>query len=79
MKLKLHQPASYRITVQGTLDESWADYFAGLTLATDTKALPYEVTILTGQLTDQAMLLGVLNHLYGIGLPLLSVERLMNS
>jgi hypothetical protein len=34
------------------------------------------VTVLTGQLTDQAMLLGVLNGLYGLGLCLLSVEWL---
>ena len=75
-KLKLHQPACYRISVQGALDESWADYFSGLTLTSDREARPAGLTILTGQVADQAMLLGVLNRLYGLGLPLLAVELL---
>jgi hypothetical protein len=73
-KLKLSQPACYRICVQGVLDESWADYFSGLTVACDPSAGPYPVTILSGQVLDQAMLLGVLNGLYGLGLCLLWVE-----
>ena len=77
-KLKLHQPAGYRICVQGTLDESWSDYFSGLTVACTRTAGCRPVTVLTGQLVDQAMLLGVLNGLYGLGLPLLSVEWLVD-
>ena len=75
-KLRLQQPACYRIWVQGTLDASWTDYFADLAITGPPAASPIPVTILTGQLTDQAMLLGVLNGLYGLGLCLLSVEWL---
>jgi hypothetical protein len=75
-RLKLHQPASYRIRVQGALDESWAADFTGLTLACAPNALPAGMTILTGRMADQAALLGLLNRLYGLGLPLLSVEWL---
>jgi hypothetical protein len=32
------------------------------------------VTVLTGRVMNQAELMGVLNHLYGLGFPLLSVE-----
>jgi hypothetical protein len=78
-KLKLAQAAYYRICVQGVLDASWAADFAGLTVTCDPSAGPAPVTILTGQLTDQAMLLGVLNGLYGLGLPLLLVEWLADS
>ena len=60
--------------MQGVLDESWDDYFAGLTITYDLAASPYPVTTLTGPLIDQAMLLGVLNGLYGLGLPLVAVE-----
>ena len=77
-KLKLHQPASYRICVQGVLDASWAADFAGLTVTCAPSAGPAPVTTLSGQLADQAMLLGVLNGLYGLGLPLLLVEWLMD-
>jgi hypothetical protein len=34
------------------------------------------VTTLTGELIDQAALMGVLNSLYDMGYPLLKVERL---
>ena len=34
------------------------------------------VTTLTGELVDQAALMGVLNSLYDMGYPLLKVERL---
>jgi hypothetical protein len=34
------------------------------------------VTELSGQLADQAALVGVLTSLYDLGMPLLSVERL---
>ena len=48
------------------LDESWADYFAGLAVTCarvqGAPAGPQPVTILTGRVTDQAMLLGVLNY-----------------
>jgi hypothetical protein len=76
-KLKLHEPASYRICVQGVLDPSWSDTFAGLAITCAPVTGQGPVTILTGQLIDQAMLLGVLNGLYGLGLPLLSVEWLV--
>ena len=33
-------------------------------------------TTLTGQVTDQAALMGILNHLYDLQLPLISVEYL---
>lgn len=75
-RLKLHQPASYRICVQGILDESWTTTFADLAITFDRTTPPGPVTILSGPVTDQAMLLGVLNGLYGLGLPLLWVECL---
>lgn len=34
----------------------------------------YPVTILTGRVPDQAELIGIINTLYTIGCPLLSVE-----
>ncbi len=76
-KLELYQPAQYRICVQGMLDASWADIFAGLAITCDSTAGHGPLTILTGQVLDQAMLVGVLNGLYGLGLPLLSVEWLI--
>jgi hypothetical protein len=76
-KLKQHQPACYRICVQGVLDASWAAIFPGLTV-TCNYAGPYPVTTLTGQVCDQAMLFGVLNSLYGLGFCLIGIEWLVD-
>jgi hypothetical protein len=39
----------------------------------------HAVTILVGRLADQAALIGILNTLYDLGLPLLSVEYVPTS
>ena len=69
-------PAAYRIRVRGRLSASWSGRLGGMTItvfSTDTG--PY-VTSLVGELSDQADLAGVLNALYGLHLPVLSVECL---
>jgi len=75
-KLTLDQPARYRISIQGQLSESWSDFLGGLEIRCASIPSYQTVTILTGQLLDQAALFGVLNSLYGLGLPLISVERI---
>jgi hypothetical protein len=76
LKLKVSTSATYRICVQGHLDKNWSDYMQGMNISNDCKVSQNPVTTLTGQLLDQAALLGVLNALYGHHLPLLSVECL---
>ena len=71
--LRLHMPATYQIRVQGHLDESWSDRLAGMTIST-TQVDDAPVSVLTNRLRDQAALFGVLNTLYDLHLPLLSVE-----
>jgi hypothetical protein len=56
------------------LDARWSEIFAGLAITCNATANHGQATILTDQLLDQAMLVGVLN---GLGLPLLSVEWLV--
>ena len=75
--LQVNTMASYRIKVQGALDEEWSARLHGLVIrseATDDDELP--VTILTGQLPDQEALRQVLNTLYDQRLSLLSIEYL---
>lgn len=83
--LSIDQPATYRITVQGWVDKAWEEWFGGmqvthLELAKDAQPdstcppNPVEVTILNGQVEDQAALLGTLQRLYAFGLPILSLE-----
>ena len=74
--LKLETAATYRIRVQGHLDKSWSNRLAGMTITADPASDQPPVTTLVGHLADQAALSGVLNTLYDLHLPLLSVEIL---
>ena len=75
-KLKMENPASYRILVQGVLDKSWSDRLSGLEITVNTEDKDFVVTKLWGELLDQAALVGVLNALYDLQLPLISVSLL---
>lgn len=68
--------ATYKIRVQGFLDDRWSDRMGGVAIRVDSQSGQAPVTMLSGQLQDQAALVGVLNTLYDLGLPLISVECL---
>ena len=74
--IKLDTLATYRIRVQGKLDESWFDRLGNMAITPEATVDDPAVTILVGHLSDQAALSGVLNTLYEMHLPLLSVENL---
>jgi len=75
-KLMVSAPATYRICVQGHLDEKWSDYVQGMSISTEYDECQNPVTTLTGQLLDQTALMGVINTLYDRHFPILSVECL---
>ena len=77
-KISVDQPAVYMIRVMGKLNKSWSDRLSGLTILSYNTVLQdgNDVTTLTGRLQDQTELAGVLNTLYNLRLPLLSVEYL---
>jgi hypothetical protein len=72
----LDSPASYVIRIQGYLDRSWSERMGGVTIQVHSQPPQAPVTVLAGEFQDQAALAGVLNTLYDLGLPLLSVECL---
>jgi hypothetical protein len=74
--LKLGTPATYFIQVEGTLDGSWSDRLAGMRINSLKRADQTTVTSLIGTVMDQAELTGVLNSLYELHLPILSVKVL---
>lgn len=75
--LQVDEMATYRIKIQGSLDEEWSTRLYGLVIrleeANDDELA---VTVLTGQLPDQDALKQVLNTLYNLRVPLLSLEYL---
>jgi hypothetical protein len=74
--LKFEAPASYRVRVQGHLDDSWSDRLGGMVITRAFTADKQPMTILIGHLEDQSALSGVLNALYDLHLPVISVEFL---
>ena len=67
--------ATYQIRVQGKLDKRWSDWFDGITMAFERADDDPPVTVLTGTVTDQARLRGILSRLWDSNLTLLSVIR----
>jgi hypothetical protein len=75
----MEKPANYRIRVEGELPARWLDRLGGMTVSVDLSTSERTLTTLVGRLRDQAALSGVLNTLYDLHLPVLSVECLEGS
>jgi hypothetical protein len=75
-ELGMASQAIYQITLKGKLDEHWVDWFNEVTIQNDhlIKGSPY--SILTCHAKDQAELLGILNKLNSLNLPLVQVTLL---
>ena len=65
----------FEIRVRGHLDDAWLDWLEGLEM----KHCDNGEMILTGTIVDQAALLGILNKLNRLNLPLLSVTQVDQS
>ena len=68
---------NYQITVWGHLDTRWSSWFEGMVIKMQREADGSQVTTLTGTVTDQAALQGMLRALYTLGLPLRSVLHML--
>lgn len=71
--LRVETPATYEIQVQGALGQEWSGRLQGLGIIVKESSYKLPVSILFGRLKDQAALLGVLNALFALKLPLLLV------
>ena len=69
-------PAIYRICVRGPLDAEWSNRLAGMNITSDPGPDGEARTILVGRIPDQSALSGLLNGLYELHLPVISVECL---
>jgi hypothetical protein len=68
----LDRPITYRITVPGALDKHWTDWIEGVSVSVDNEYTDYPISSLIGT-HDQAALLSLIQRLYALGLPLISV------
>jgi hypothetical protein len=71
-KIDKSQPPVYEIRIKGHLGSQWTDWFEGLTITLEEDG----DTLLTGPVTDQAALHGLLKKVRDLGMPLVSVSPL---
>jgi hypothetical protein len=63
------------VRIKGNLKQDWSDWFGALIIAIESDG----ETILSGEVPDQAALLGLLNRIHGLNLRLLSFSQSDNS
>ena len=68
----LDLPVEYVVKIQGRVDGGLVDWLGPMNLAADAEG---SVSTLSGIVTDQAGIVGLIRHLHGLGIVLLSVER----
>lgn len=73
IKLRLGEPANYQIKIQGRLEQGWSDWFDDLTIQIQPQGDGLSITVLTGTISDQVALHGLLARIRDLSLPLLSV------
>lgn len=66
-------PLVYQIQVEGRLGDQWSDWFECESITPDENGS----TLLTCTVTDQAALHGLLKRIRNLGIPLLSVNRVL--
>ncbi len=64
------QSKIYQIRIKGHLDDKWSDWFGGMIISLEEN----EETLVTGPVTDQSALHGLLKQVRDLGLPLVSVN-----
>ncbi len=67
---KRQAPAGYQLRIDGHLDQRWSAWFGDLTLTHESDG----TTSLSGLVSDQAELYGLLTKIRDLGVTLISVE-----
>jgi hypothetical protein len=68
------QDATYQLVIRGELDERFGFLFEGMQMERTEGT-----TVLAGQVTDQAKLMGLIERIDELGLELLSVQQVTTS
>ncbi len=72
--ITVDQPGIYRIKIQGRLNSENVHRFDEMAASVESNTAGYPVTTLTGQISDQAALHGIIARIRDLGLPLILVE-----
>jgi hypothetical protein len=71
----MEKPYFYEIRVEGLITDRLSDWFDGLAIRNE----PGGETVLSGQISDQSALFGVLNKVHALHLILVNVVRMVPS
>jgi hypothetical protein len=74
-RLNMYDSAVFRIQIQGELSENWCDYIGAQAMSIGQDEAGVPLTTLISEPMDQAALIGLINSLNALGLPLISVEQ----
>ena len=73
-RINMFDAAVYSIRINGKLSESWSEYFGAQSMSVEVDEAGLSSTTLISEPVDQAALVGMINYLNGLGLPVVSVE-----
>ncbi len=59
------------VRIKGNLKQDWSDWFGALMISNPSEG----ETLLSGEISDQSALLGLLNRIHGLNLNLLSFSQ----
>ena len=68
----MNETQVYEIRVKGHLDDEWSEWLGGMSITLEEDG----TSVLTGPVTDQAALHGLLLKIHNMGLPLISFRRI---
>jgi hypothetical protein len=71
--LSSHEPARYRLQLQGRLFADWSDWMTEFEVVCEGDG-QLAITAITGTVRDQAGLFGLLSFVRDLGAPLIAVE-----
>ena len=73
--ISLNSQNKYEIKIYGQLDDSWLGLFGEAKTHTEILADNYQVTTFSDVVMDQAGLVGLIRRLHGLGVVLISIQR----
>ncbi len=75
-RVTMYGSAMYEVRVQGQLDKSWITQMSVENVSVISDVEGGSITVLTATVRDQAELRGLLDRIYSLNLPLLSVRTI---
>ena len=73
-RFSISHPAEYHIRVVGRMDSAWSEWLQGMNITVVEAQDQLVFSDLSGQLPDQAALMGVLEQLHNCAICVISVE-----